>query len=265
MSLRGSAGPAAGRRGTARWPARWTGSWWSPSCWPATRSAIRRAGRCTSTGRPGDGRRARAVPSVYVIQGYHRPGGHVAVAQRVRADARRAPRRHVRGRRLPRRGDRVRRRLDLAGRVAVPQLVEHRSATWTTCATRSSRSSTQRYPTLAEREHRGIAGQVVGRLRRDGGADAAPRRVRRAGLARRRRPVRGLLPARTSRSSRASSATTSTARCEVLLERLAEEPTFNWGTLRRRHLDVRLRVRLHARPRVGPASRCSRSTSPPGA
>ena len=62
--------------------------------------------------------------------------------------------------------------------------------------------------------------QVLGRLRRDGGADAAPRRVRRARLARGRRAVRVLLPAELPASSRASCATSSTARSSVFLEQL---------------------------------------------
>ena len=53
--------------------------------------------------------------------------------------------------------------------------------------------------------------QVVGRLRRDGRADDAAGRVRRARLARRRRAVRGLLPARVPAGRSRSCATTSTA------------------------------------------------------
>ena len=53
----------------------------------------------------------------------------------------------------------------------------------------------ERYPALADRESRGAHRQVVRRVRRDGRADDAAGRVRRARLARRRRAVRGLLPA----------------------------------------------------------------------
>ena len=70
----------------------------------------------------------------------------------------------------------------------------------------------ERYPTSADRDHRGLRRQVVGRLRRDGRADAAPGRVRRARLARRRRAVRVLLPARVPAHRRGRCATTSTAR-----------------------------------------------------
>ena len=68
----------------------------------------------------------------------------------------------------------------------------------------------ERYPTLGAPRPPRADRQVVGRLRRDGRADAAARRVRRARLALRRRAVRGLLRA-TSASPRASCATTSTA------------------------------------------------------
>ena len=54
----------------------------------------------------------------------------------------------------------------------------------------------ERYPALAAPRQPRADRQVVGRLRRDGRADAAPRRVRRARLARGRRAVRGLLRGR---------------------------------------------------------------------
>ena len=90
-----------------------------------------------------------------------------------------------------------------------------------------------RYPTLPGPEHRGLTRQVLGRLRRDGRADAAPRRLRRARLARGRRAVRVLLPAELPGSSRASCATSSTARWDVFSEQFAREPTTStWSASR---------------------------------
>jgi S-formylglutathione hydrolase FrmB len=54
----------------------------------------------------------------------------------------------------------------------------------------------ERYPTLPAREHRGIAGKSSGGYGAMVAPDAPPRRVRRPGQPRRRRPVRALLPAR---------------------------------------------------------------------
>ena len=68
-------------------------------------------------------------------------------------------------------------------------------ATWTTCATRSSTFVDARYPTAADRDHRGLAGKSSGGY----GAMVVPMLrpdvLRRARLARRRRAVRGRLPA----------------------------------------------------------------------
>ena len=54
----------------------------------------------------------------------------------------------------------------------------------------------ERYPVARRSRSPGPGREVVGRLRRHGRADAPPRRVRRAGLARRRRPLRVQLPPR---------------------------------------------------------------------
>ena len=80
----------------------------------------------------------------------------------VRADDARAGRRAVRERRLPAGDDRVRRRLDDLRRLAVPQLRRAPGRTSTTCATRSSRSSTSNYATLPGPEHRGLSGKSSG-------------------------------------------------------------------------------------------------------
>ena len=47
-------------------------------------------------------------------------------------------------------------------RLAVPQLDRHRAATWTTCATRSSRSSTSATRPPPSRDHRGLTGKSSG-------------------------------------------------------------------------------------------------------
>ena len=65
-------------------------------------------------------------------------------------------------RRLPGRDRRVRRRVDVLRRLAVPQLDRAPAATWTTCATRSSPFVDARYPTAADRDHRGLTGKSSG-------------------------------------------------------------------------------------------------------
>ena len=95
---------------------------------------------------------------------------------------------------LPAGARRLRRRVDVVRRLAVPRLAGGRATTTRISATRSSRSSTRataRCRRRAPRHHR----QVERRLRRDGDADAAPRSLRRPRDARRRRAVRALLPA----------------------------------------------------------------------
>ena len=93
--------------------------------------------------------------------GLHRPARHVAVAHGVRADHRRAPRRDVRRRRVPRRGDRVRRRVDLAGRLAVPQLAGTGRYLDYLCD-EVVPFVDSRYPTSPDRDHRGLAGKSSG-------------------------------------------------------------------------------------------------------
>ena len=171
----------------------------SPSCSPATRSATPPAARCTSTARPAS--RAGAASGVAV--GLRDPGltrGSSTCGCRATpfeptsssASTRCSPPATARTRSScsSTRGPRSAAR---SSSTRPPP-----AATWTTCATRSSRSSTSAIRRAADREHRGIDGQVLGRLRRDGRADAAARRVRRARLARRRRAVRVLLSARVS-------------------------------------------------------------------
>ena len=205
----------------------------------------------------------RPLPSVYVIQGYTGQLDMWFTRNAVRADDDRAPRRAVRRRRLPGRDRRVRRRLDELRRLAVPQLDRAPAATWTTCATRSSPFVDERYPTLAEPRPPRADRQVVRRLRRDGRADAAPGRLRRARLARRRRAVRGLLPAGVP-EARAHAARRLRGLVDVLLR--AELQAIDRLDMDR----VRERSRCTAtRPPTRPtraarARRCCRSTSRPG-
>ena len=147
---------------------------------------------------PPAGRRARppaAAAERLRDPGLHRPARHVAQPPAVRADDARAPRRAVRRRRVPGRDRRVRRRLDVVRRLAVPELERHRPLPRLPVR-RDRRLRRRALPDGGEprppRPHR----QVLGRLRRDGRADAPARRLRRARLARRRRALRGLLPAR---------------------------------------------------------------------
>ena len=129
--------------------------------WPATRSAIRRRARCGSTAAPGVG--DDPVPHRLRDPGLPRPGRHRGpTASPFELDDARAGRRDVRGRRLPAGARRVRRRVDELRRLAVPQLVEHRAATSTTCATRSCRSSTSATRRSRAREHRGLTGKSSG-------------------------------------------------------------------------------------------------------
>ena len=101
-----------------------------------------------------------------------------------------------------------------------------------------------RYPTAADRDRRGHHRQVVRRIRGDGRADDAPRRLRRPRLARRRRAVRGLLHGRTSGRRRASSATTSRA------------PTTSSSSASPRRRAVRLRDVRRARSRPTAYAAC---------
>ena len=115
-----------GLRGSIRSPARWTGSWCIPSCWRATRSAIPRERPLYVYRPPGVRRRGDAGAVGLRDPGVHRPGRHVARALARSSRRRRAAGRDVRRRRLPGGDRRVRRRVDLARRLAVPQLVRHR-------------------------------------------------------------------------------------------------------------------------------------------
>ena len=90
--------------------------------------------------------------------------------------------------------------------------------------------------------------QVVGRLRRDGRADDAPGRVRRARLARRRRAVRGQRPAQLRRG-RPQPARQLRGLLRGLLRAPREGRPDGLGDARRAAGDVRLRGRLLARPR----------------
>ena len=203
-------------------------------CWPATRSATRRAGRCTSTGRPASSSTTRsALPSVYVIQGYTGQLDMWVNRAAVRADDDRAPRRDVRRAATARtrsscsstRGRRFggSQFLNSTGTGPLPGLPVRRGRR------RSSTSATRRSPS---RDHRGLTGKSSRRLRRDGRADAAPGRVRRARLARRRRAVRVLLPAGVPAASRASCATTSTAPGTSFFERAARRRPPRLGAVR---------------------------------
>ena len=132
--------------------------------------------------------------------------------------------------RVPGRDRRAGRRVDVLRRLAVPQLGRHRALPG--LPVRRGRAVRRRAlsdrgeprPPRADR-------QVVGRLRRDGRADAAPGRLRRARLARRRRAVRVLLPGRRSATSPASCATTSTAPTTSSSSACAAADHFDWDKL----------------------------------
>ena len=165
-------------------------------------------------------------------------------------------------RRLPGRDRRDGRRLDVLRRLAVPQLDRHRAATWTTCATRSCRSSTSATRPRPSRDHRGLTGKSSGGY----GAMVVPML---------RPDVFGAL---------ASHAGDALFECcylpefrdvarelrdhfegsyEVFFERLALGRPLRLGRARNAARGLRLRGRVLARPRSGPARRCSRSTSRP--
>ena len=106
----------------------------------------------------------------------------------------------------------------------------------------------ERYPTARGPRPARPDRQVVGRLRRDGRADAAPRRVRSARLACRRRAVRVLLPARLpDRGARAARP------LRRLLRGVPRAPgrdrPLRVEQVRQAVRGVRLRVRVLARPR----------------
>ena len=107
---------------------------------------------------------------------------------------------------------RLRRRLDVARRQPVPRLARDRPLPHATSATSSFRGWTRSYRTLAGAEHRGIAGKSSGGYGAMVDADAAARRLRRPGHARRRRALRDVLPARLPRRRCGRCATTTTAR-----------------------------------------------------
>ena len=148
------------------------------------------------------------------------------------------------------------------GGIAVSQLEPHRAATWTICATRSSPFVDGRYPTLADRDHRGLAGKSSGGY----GAMVVPML---------RPDVFGAL---------ASHAGDALFECcylrdfpvvarelrdhfdgsyEVLPERLAEADHFDWARSAPFEL-YGYAVRLHPGSRPPRRRRCCRSTSPPG-
>ena len=143
---------------------------------------------------------ARRYPCVYVIQGM---AGWRRLVQRRAVDGLiPGP---DRGARARGRG-RARRRVDVGRRLAVGRLARRSAATTPTSATRSSRTSTSSFPTLAEPRQRGIQGKSSGGY----GAMITPllRPDLFGGLAdtRRRRAVRGRTRA-TSRRRRARCAT----------------------------------------------------------
>ena len=99
----------------------------SRSCSPATRSAILRGARCTCTAHRPWPRAARRRCRRSTSSRASRVNSTCGSARSaVRTDRDRADRRHVRRRRLSRGDRRARRRVDLARRLAVPQLDRHR-------------------------------------------------------------------------------------------------------------------------------------------
>ena len=92
------------------------------------------------------------------------------------------------------------------------------------------RDATGRSPT---RDHRGIAGKSQRRLRRDGHADAPAGPVRRPRDACRRRPLRGLLPARLPRMRPARCATSYDGSFERFWDDFRVRPAFSKDGRRR--------------------------------
>ena len=215
----------------------------------ARRQPARRPRPPAAVGLPAAGRRARppeAAAGGLRDPGLHGPARHVANRVAVRADVPRAARPHVRHGRLPGRDRRDGRRLDELRRLAVHRL--HLDRAVHVLPVRRGRAVRRRAlsdaraprPPRADR-------QVVGRLRRDGRADAAAGRLRRARLARRRRAVRGLLPGRVpARGARAA------RRLRGLLRRVLRAPgggrPRRLRPLRRAARALRLRRLLLARP-----------------
>ncbi len=248
VSLRERDGAAGRALGPARSTARSTGSWSRATCSPATRSATPPTGRCGSTSRRASSATTPSrCPSVYVIQGYT---GQVDMwANRVAfeptfLERARPP---VRGGQLPRRRRRHGRRLDELRRLAVRRLLLDRARTCPTCATRSSPFVDERYPTARAPRPPRADRQVVGRLRRDGRADAAARRVRRARVAQRRRAVRGLLRRLPRRRAQAARRLRGLLRASSS-SALAAADHVDFDPHRRAAGGVRLRRLLLARP-----------------
>ena len=263
MSLHASRRAVRARHGDVRWRVRSTSWWSSPSCWPATRSAIPPGGRCTSTARPGcELGRDRELPSIYVIQGFtgqldmwlSRSAFEPTFVERLDAmfAAGDCPDAVIvfvdawtsRG------GSQF---LNSAGTGPLHGLPLRRGGP----VHRRALSDERRpRPSRAER-------QVVGRLRRDGRADAATGRVRRARVARGRRAVRVLLPARVPARRRGPCAITSTARGRCS-RALGEPPTTSTSTgSAPRSRCYAMRVLLLARSATARGRRCSRSRSRP--
>ena len=183
-------------------------------------------------------------------------------ARRVPADGDRALRRAVRLRRLPATRSSC---SSTRGRATAARSSSTRrppAATWTTCATRSCAFVDARYPTAADRDHRGLTGKssggygamVVPMLRPDVFGALASH----AGDALFEAAYLPEFPGfvRTLRDRFEGS-------FDVFFERLAAADHFDMDALPRDRA-LRLRGRLLARPARSPARRCCRSTSRPG-
>ena len=153
----------------------------------------------------------RRYPSVYAHPGHDRPGRHVAQPQGRSANRRRADRRLVRGRGARRRSSCY---VDAWTSYGGSQFLDSPGTGryHTYLCDELVPFVDARYRTLPRRAHRGDRRQEQRRLRRHGHADAAPGPVRRPGHPRRRRAVRGLLPARVPRRPPARCATSTAAR-----------------------------------------------------
>ena len=160
----------------------------------ATRSATRRRGRSSSgRRRPTTPSRRGAIPSIYVLQGLT---GQARAWFNVSPFARSLPGRRRGGRDRGR--GRARRRVHRRRRLAVHRLARDRALRHV--PHRGGRAVRRRAVPHAARggAPRGV-GEVVGRLRGDGLGHAPARPLRRVRDARRRRAVRGLAGAATSR------------------------------------------------------------------
>ena len=120
-----------------------------------------------------------------------------------------------------------------------------------------------RYPVLADREHRGVVGSSSGGYGAMVVLDAAARHLRRARIASPATRCSSAPISAASRRSRGALRDEFAGSLEVFLERLAERGAVRLGAVRPTARDVRLRVLLFARSASARGRRCCRSRSRP--